>query len=504
MLDEGSGGRRVRRASLIALALALGAAPVSAGDPSPKRLGRAIDAVVSHPDFAAALWGIEVRSLRTGRTLYALNAGKAFHPASTLKLVTTAAALDAYGPDARLRTTAETASRLDGLGRILGDVYLVGRGDPDLSARFAPGRPAAAFEEMAEALAAAGVRRIEGQVVGHEGAFVGDRRGSDWTWEDLAWGYGAEVSALSFSDNAVEVSLEPGERVGDPALLGIMPDTRCLAIVSSVQTAEAVAATPGSPAASAAGEDVSLEREPGSNDVRLRGRLPLGGRWNGRLAVADPARCATAAFVGALEAKGIRVAGAVSTSREPLPAGTRILAAHDSPSMAEIVRVVNKESQNLHAEMLLRLVGLKVKGEGSAAKGREAVAEIVTRLGVPEEGWALADGSGLAHTDLATPRGLVALLVAMDRHPCAAAFRDSLPIAGVDGTLEKRFRGTAAEGRVTAKTGTLHLAHALAGYVTTVRGDRLAFAVLVNNASGKSGEALKALDAIVVALAGSR
>ena len=155
-----------------------------------------------------------------------------------------------------------------------------------------------------------------------------------------------------------------------------------------------------------------------------------------------------------LEAKGIRVMGGVSTSSAPLPAGARVLATHDSPSMAQIVRVVNKESQNLHAEMLLRLVGLKVEGEGSAEKGHEAVAELAKRLGVPDQGWGLTDGSGLAPTDLLTPRGLVALLVAMDRHPEAAAFRDSLPIAGVDGTLEKRMKGTPAEGRVAAKTGT--------------------------------------------------
>ena len=129
-----------------------------------------------------------MRSLASGRTLYALNPGKAFRPASTLKLVTTAAALDAFGPDARLRTTLQTAGRHDGIGRILGDVFLVGGGDPNLSARFSPGRPTAAFEAMAEALVAAGVRRIEGRLVGHEGAFVGDRRGSSWTWEDLSLG----------------------------------------------------------------------------------------------------------------------------------------------------------------------------------------------------------------------------------------------------------------------------------------------------------------------------
>ena len=154
--------------------------------------------------------------------------------------------------------------------------------------------------------------------------------------------------------------------------------------------------------------------------------------------------------------------------------------------------------------MLLRLVGLKVGGEGSAEKGHEAVAELAKRLGVPDQGWALTDGSGLAPSDLLTPRGLVALLAAMDRHPAAAAFRDSLPVAGVDGTLEKRMKGTAAEGRVTAKTGTLRLANALAGYVTTERGERLAFAIVVNNHAGKGREAVAAIDAIAAALASAR
>jgi D-alanyl-D-alanine carboxypeptidase/D-alanyl-D-alanine-endopeptidase (penicillin-binding protein 4) len=501
MREEG-GSVRARVAPIVLLVLALGGAPATAGDPSPKRLRKAIDAVVARPDFAAAFWGIEVRSLKTGRTLYARNAEKAFRPASNMKLVTTAAALDAFGPDARIRTTVETAGRLDGLGRILGDVFLVGRGDPDLSARFASGRPTAAFEEMADALVAAGVRRIEGQILGHEGAFTGDRRGSDWTWEDLPWGYGAEASALSFADNRVEVRLDPGERVGDPAVLDVVRDTGCLSITSTVET---VAAVPPSPQGATGGDDdVSLERALGSNEVRLSGRVPIGGSWDGGLSVADPARCAAQVFRDVLDAKGIRVTGGVSTSSAPLPAGVRVLAAHDSPSMAEIVRVVNKESQNLHAEMLLRLVGLKVKGEGSAAKGHEAVVEMAKRLGVPDAGWGLTDGSGLARTDLLTPRGLVALLAAMDRHPSASAFHDSLPTAGRDGTLEKRMKGTAAEGRVTAKTGTLRLANALAGFVTTERGERLAFAIVVNNHAGKSREAVAAIDAIASALAEAR
>jgi D-alanyl-D-alanine carboxypeptidase/D-alanyl-D-alanine-endopeptidase (penicillin-binding protein 4) len=501
MLDPFRSRPALRNASASALTLLVAAAPALARDPSPSRLKKAIDAIVSRPDFAPALWGIEVRSLATGRTLYARNAEKAFRPASNVKLVTTAAALDAYGPDARLRTTVETAGTRDGLGRILGDVYLVGRGDPDLSARFAPGRPTAAFEEMADALVAAGVRRIEGRLVGNEGAFTGDRRGPDWAWDDLAWGYGAEVSALSFADNQVQARLTPGERVGDPAVLDVSPRLGCVAVSSAVTTSEA---EPAPPPAAADEETVSLQREPGSNEARLSGHVPLGGSWTGELSVSDPARCAARVFADVLEAKGIRVMGGAATSGDPLPGGTRVLAAHDSPPMSEIVRVVNKESQNLHAEMLLRLVGLQAKGGGSVAKGREAVAEFVERLGVEDAGWGLADGSGLSGFDLLTPRGLVALLVGMDRHPYAAAFRDSLPIAGVDGTLEDRMRGTAAQGRVLAKTGTLRLARALAGYVTTTRGERLAFAIVVNNAEGKGREARAAVDDIAVALATAR
>ena len=485
--------------------LFLGAPPVEAADPSPGRLKKAIEAVVARPGLESAFWGIEVRSLASGRTLYALNSGKAFRPASTLKLVTTAAALDAFGPDARLRTTLQTAGRLDGLGRILGDVFLVGGGDPNLSARFSPGRPTAAFEAMAEALVAAGVRRIEGRLVGHEGAFVGDRRGSSWTWEDLSWGYGTEVSALSFADNLVEASLAPGERVADPALLTLVPDAGCLSVVSSVTTTDARANVAGQAADDTEdGREITLLREPGSNDVRIAGRLPIGGKWKGRLAVADPASCAAAVFASVLEARGIRVVAGVATSSAPLPDGARVLAAYDGLPMAQVIQVVNKESQNLHAEMLLRLLGSKLEGEGSVEQGRAAVAEVMKRLGVEAAGWALADGSGLSRADLVTPRGLVALLAAMDRHPHAAAFRDSLPIAGVDGTLEKRMRGTAAEKRVLAKTGTLQLANALAGYVTTTRGDRLAFALFVNNHAAGGREAVAAMDRIAVALAEAR
>lgn len=474
--------------------LLVATAAISArADPSKSRLRKALDGIVERPALAHAFWGIEVRSLGTGRILYERNAEKGFRPASTLKLVTTAAALDAFGPEARLRTSVETVGRLDGLGRILGDVFLVGRGDPSLSGRFGEGPPTAAFEALADGLVAVGVRRIEGRLVGHEGAFAGDRRGADRDWEDLAWGYAAEVSSLSFNDNVVHVTLTPGERPGDPVVVDVVPRTPFVPVVSTLVTA----------AAGLEGE-VLLEKPPGSNRALLSGSLPQGGAWEGEVAVEDPARFAVTVFGQVLAAKGIVVMGKTATSSDPLPANARVLVAYDGAPMGRLVAEVNKESQNLHAEMLLRLLGRRGAGEGSVEKGHEAVAGFLERFEVPHEAWGLRDGSGLSNTNIVTPRGLAVLLVAMDRHPHAVVFRESLAIAGVDGTLEERMRGTPAEGRVVGKTGTLRRVDGLAGYVTTVRGERLAFVVLVNNQVDLSGVARAAIDDIASALATAR
>jgi serine-type D-Ala-D-Ala carboxypeptidase/endopeptidase (penicillin-binding protein 4) len=463
----------------------------AAREPAPTVLRREIDRIVGRPALAHAWWGIEVRSLRSGRVLYVRDAEKNFKPASTLKLVTTAAVLDALGPDARLRTTVETAGRLDGLGRILGDVYLVGGGDPNLSGRLHGGHTTATLEQLAEGLRASGVRRIEGRLVGHEGLFQGDRRGQDWAWDDLVWSYGAEVSALSFNDNTAQLSAAPGERVGDPLLVDRDPATAHYTVVSSATT---------SPAGSK--PEMVLRSDPGTNLFRLSGTIPLGGEpWQGSVAIADPARYAAVVFAEVLAAKGIRVTGAVATSSDRLPGGMRVLAARESEPLSAILAVVNKRSQNLHTEMLHRLLGSRVKGEGTVEgtveAGHEAVEDFLRRQNVPVESWSLQDASGLSRSDILTPHGLAALLAAMARHPHAAVFRDSLPVAGVDGTLEGRMVGRPAQGRVQAKTGSLRHVNALAGYATHRTGDRLVFAIVLNHHAGGSTPAVQAIDDIV-------
>jgi D-alanyl-D-alanine carboxypeptidase/D-alanyl-D-alanine-endopeptidase (penicillin-binding protein 4) len=474
---------------LTACSLLLAAA--ARAEPDPSSLRKAVDAVLDRPALAPVSWGVEVRNVKTGAILYSRNGAKAFRPASILKLVTTAAALDAFGSDARLRTTVETAGRLDDGGRILGDVFLVGRGDPALGGgRYGDGQPLRPFEEMAEALRAAGVRRIEGRLIGHEGLFAGERRGNDWGWEDLVWSYGAEVSALSFNDNSVGLKLSPGEQPTDPAVLDLVPASRYYRVESSVTTAP-----PGSKM------DLRLRRDSGANLIRLSGAMPVGQEhWQGWAALEDPARFAATVFSEVLESRGIRVLGGIATSSEPLPRGLRELAVHESPTMAELVRGVNKDSRNLHAEALLRLLGARLSGEGSDAAGHIAVGEFLARLHVRTDAWGVEDGSGLSRSDVVTPVGIVDLLVAMAHHPQAAAFRASLPVAGVDGTLKARMKGTPAEGRVLAKTGTLALVNALAGYVTTAGGETLAFAALANG-QREGKDTLAAMDALGVVLA---
>ena len=445
------------------------AAPAAARPTAP--LARRIDAILDQPAFAPAFWGVEVRDLKSGRVLYARNAEKNLKPASTQKLVTTAAALDAFGPQERFRTTVETTGTIDGSGRVQGDLVLVGGGDPNLSGRFHEGRVTAPLEDLAQQLLAAGVRSVSGKVIGHEGRFSGERRGEDWAWNDLVWCYGAEVSALSFNDNCVSLELAPGVRAGDPAVVRGTPPSRYYEVVSTVTTI----------ARGATGE-LRLERPLGGNLIRLTGTHAVGqAPWRGSVALEDPARYAATVFSEVLAAKGIAVSGEVATSSEPLPAPRRVLAAIESEPLATLITTINKESQNLHTEMLLRQLGTRAGGAGSVEEGLAAVDDFLRRQGVRPDTWSLRDASGLSRSDLLTPHEMVNLLVAMDRHPHAAFFRGSLPVAGEDGTLEWRMRGSPAQGRVLAKTGTIRNVNALAGYLTTRTGARLVFYAVVNH-----------------------
>jgi D-alanyl-D-alanine carboxypeptidase/D-alanyl-D-alanine-endopeptidase (penicillin-binding protein 4) len=478
---------------LIGIVAALLAAPAAAAPatraPRPGSLAADLDAIVDRRTFEAAFWGIEVRDLADGRVLYARDAGKSMMPASVNKLFATAAALDAYGPEARFLTSVESAAPLDAQGRLAGDLYLVGRGDPGLGDVGEDGREG--LDALADALVASGVRTVAGRLVGLDAAFTGERRGPAWEWGDLVWCYGAEASGLSWNGSCADVVVSPGPTPGAPVEVTRRPDSSYYDVVSTATTS-----APGAEA------DLRLVRELGSSRIEVSGTYPS--RAGARVlsvALENPALYATTVFGERLAARGVRVEGGVSAGSGPPPEGARVLAARRSEPMAQILERTNKPSDNLKAETLLRLLGLQVHGEGSLEAGVAGVGEFLQRSGIDASAASFEDGSGLSLTDLVTPHQIVDLLAAMDRHRYAKSFRDSLAVAGRDGTLEHRMRGTRAEGRLIGKTGTRRHVAAIAGYVDVAPGRRLAFAVVLNHHTLSTREATAALDAICERLA---
>jgi D-alanyl-D-alanine carboxypeptidase/D-alanyl-D-alanine-endopeptidase (penicillin-binding protein 4) len=450
-------------------------------------------------------WGVLVADAATGETLYSLNPDRYFTPASNTKMFTTALALAGLGPDYRFRTTLETLGRVDSYGRLLGDLVLVGRGDPNLSARKFPydpaverdGPPEKALAALADQIVARGIRQIEGDVVGDDTWFHYERYPPGWAIADMTFGYGAPVSAIAINDNTLQIEVRPGEHEGAPAWFRVEPWADFYRFVNQTTTS----------AAGASGENgprLSAEREPGSRRVVLRGSIPLGAEPRTiTLAIEEPAEFAAALLKRLLEARGVRVYGAVRARHvaEPtIAVAPAVLAEHVSLPLAQAITLINKVSQNLHTEMLLRAVAREKTGTGSTSEGLRLGQEFFNSIGVPPGDAVFFDGSGLSRMNLITPRAVITLLQYVAKQPWADAFLASLPVAGQDGTLERRMKDTPAAGRIQAKTGTLGNVNALSGFATSLHGARLVFSLFGNKHNLRGRDATDVLDAICVAM----
>src|SRR5690349_4124870 len=494
--------RRMRLFSRLALCLLLCAQLHAA---SHKALDKRIAAVLEPADLARGFWGIEVVSLSTGKVLYARDADKLFTPASNTKLFTTAAAMALIGPDYTFRTTVETAGTLDKYGRLTGDLVLVGRGDPNLSGRELPyalrtqrnDHPIQVLEQLASALVQKGVKYVDGDLIADDSYFAFERYGEGWSQDDLVWADGAPVSALTINDNVIFVNILPADRVGERAFVSITPFADYYRIDNRIIT------TPVGTV-----RKIYINREPGSTVLTLWGNLPLDDAGaNEALALEDPAEFAAALFRQLLEKRGIVIYGKQHTRHTELasistftvtataPSASRggdetsrslqnqplVLASYQSKPLIEDVRVINKVSQNLHAEILLRLLGREKGTAGTVEGGLEVLRGFLNQAGVASDQYVFYDGSGLSRQNLVTPHTVVQLLQYADSQSWGASFRDTLPLAGTDGSLYDRFKTVDVQGRVRAKTGSLGGVKALSGYATTNRGDRVAFSILTNN-----------------------
>jgi D-alanyl-D-alanine carboxypeptidase/D-alanyl-D-alanine-endopeptidase (penicillin-binding protein 4) len=494
------------RLALGLLALGLGAGRAAAPGPETvAALRERIWAHVTQPRFARAHWGIHLVSLETGRVLFTANADKWFVPASTTKLFTGALALDVLGPDFRIRTSLYAAARPDAHGTLRGDLRLYGRGDPGFLVGAAGGDWDRALAPLVEAAVRAGLKQVQGGLVADASYFRGPAVGSGWEYDDLTWYYGAEVSALSLNNNALEVVARPAARAGLPAEVFLYPSTAFVSVSNRLLTVAA-----GGP------RRVSLWREPRANVVHVRGTLPLdAGRVSETVAVREPARWFGEEFKRALGRRGISVRGPVRVlEATPESAGAAAarewleLGGCDSAPLRELLPRMLKPSQNLHAQLWFLQAGATLAPAGpdetSEQAGRRAMNAFLARAGIPAGEVRLEEGSGLSRHNVVTPRALVRLLEFMTRHPHAEVFRAALPVAGVDGTLRLRLRGTPAEGNLRAKTGSLDLVNALAGYVTSAAGEPLVFALLLNQYAGGERPGRAELDEIAAWLAGLR
>ena len=522
---------------------ATSATPVSSGPKTSNptkslaELQSRITDILRKPELSPAMVGVKVVSLDTGRVLFEENSAKLLRPASNMKLYTVATALDRLSPDFRFTTSVYATAKLDASGSVRGDLIIFGRGDPSLAARFNNGDYFKAINDLAAKIVAAGVKRVDGDLIGDESYFTGSQYGSGWEWEDLTWYYGAEVSSLTVNDNALDLFIKPNPQVGKPAIVTTGPPDPLLTITNDVTTAPA-----------GTRRQISIHRGLGKDTLQVRGSIAVDDRgYTGGIGISHPAMLFVYLLRSSLAQRGVTIKGRTRTIAAPLggpsldPAQRASLvrrpdvppinwpveiATYQSAPFSLIAAQTLKPSQNLYTELILRTLGniqppitpasdssgdasSERQTQGAAVelrqtsedRGVEVVKSFLKTVGIRPESLNLNDGSGLSRNDMVTADSTVQLLTYMSRHRYADVFRDALPIAGVDGTLRNRMKGTVAEGNLRAKTGSLSSAASLGGYVTTAAGEKLVFTIMVNNYPSDVEPRTVCIDPIAVLLA---
>jgi D-alanyl-D-alanine carboxypeptidase/D-alanyl-D-alanine-endopeptidase (penicillin-binding protein 4) len=458
---------------------------------------------LSRPEVRRGQVGVKIVSMNSGKVLFQQNAEKYFMPASNMKNFTVATAIERLTPDFKFVTSVLASSTPDSNGMVRG-LRIFGRGDVSISEAFNDGDKFKGLDRLVDAIVASGVKRVEGDIVGDETYFTGSPVSGSWEWDDLQFYYGAEVSALPLNDNAQSVSVTPGP-VGYPCTVRFIPFNPLVRVTNLCTTTAA-----GTPRTLAVGKKVDR------NIIEITGNLPAGNPgFAGYVSFSRPAELFVSMLKQRLEAKGVTVTGqtrAVNVKTQvPADMNTEI-AKLESPPLSVIAAKTMKPSQNMYTETLLWTLGEYRRAKSTTADGKPntqdsadlGLAEVqsfLQSIGIPEDGIIQHDGSGLSRHDLITPEAVVQLYTYMGKQSkFSQAWRDSLTIGGVDGTLANRFRGTKAQGNVRGKTGTIDQVSALSGYVTTVAGEPLAFSIVVNGVNANPIR-VRMIDDIVVELA---
>ncbi|MDR3457587.1 MAG: D-alanyl-D-alanine carboxypeptidase/D-alanyl-D-alanine-endopeptidase [Verrucomicrobiae bacterium] len=437
-----------------------------------------LTAHVESPRFSGALWGVKIASLDTGKVLFEHHADRLLSPASNSKMYPSALALDRFGGDYRIITPILATARPDASGTIHGDLVISGRGDPSWNARHAGTNFAALFTPFITALTNAGVRSVTGDLVGDTTFFHSPPQGGSWTVEDLSDSEGAEISALTINDNFTTIRIAPGGRAGERCGLKILDQFTGLHLDNQTTTAT-----------NGAARHVEVQRFRGENVVHVFGMLPVDGEPElVQMPMLSPARWFTTALRDALQQHGIIVHGVARVVAWPSApsAATEKIGEVTSPPLRELVHDFMKPSQNLETDLIFEHTGEATRAADtppwvtSEQLALTALDAFLQTNNLPAEDVHFDEGSGLSRNNLTTANASMALLQFMYRHKESEDFIAALPIAGVDGTLRRRMKNTAAFQNVHAKTGTLRWVNALSGFVTTAAGEHLVFSLMLN------------------------
>ena len=466
-----------------------------------------IRARLAQPEFRRGQIGVKIVSLNSGKVIYDENSEKYFMPASNMKNFTVAAAMERLTPDFHFVTSVYANSQPDASGTIKGDLRIYGRGDVSISTAFNNGDYYKGLDNLVDKIVAAGVKRVEGDLVGDESYFRGPAIPGEWEYDDLQWYYGAEISALPINDNAVDLTVKPGP-VGYTCVVTLLPlnavmrvNNRCTTTASGLQ------------------ETLQITKDSNQNVIDISGTIPSGGAgFTGSITVSHPAELFLSLLKQRLQEKGVTVTGKTRTISFPTPTASLSsppsglqpyvapleIAKLESPPFSIIAAKTMKPSQNMYTETILRTLGewLREKDLRDAATenhppvyqtqdsvdvGLAATKAFRKEIGIPDDAVNQHDGSGLSRHDLITPSSIVQLYVYMAKQSkFAQAWRDALAVGGVDGTLRRRYAGTAAANNLRGKTGTIDQVSALSGYVTTVGGEPVIFSLVVNGVPGES------------------
>ncbi|TKJ41766.1 D-alanyl-D-alanine carboxypeptidase/D-alanyl-D-alanine-endopeptidase [candidate division LCP-89 bacterium B3_LCP] len=494
--------------AIISLLLS-GCAPQFAGrKENLEYLQYATDRYLSSYYLKGSSWSIMAVDLESGRILLNHESDRSLIPASGMKLLTSACALETLGPDYRVETLVGYKGSIDSAGTLQGDLIVVGAGDPSIATHFKTGNPAISTDGIDEimyawvdSVSARGICRINGNIEGYSGLFGGKTLGSGWEWSDLKYWFAAEVNPLSYADNCTVFNITPGKNTGDPAQIEIAPDSDYIHLYHNVTTADS-------------GEDVDLhlDRTMANNIFSVWGSIPVNGEpqelW---ASVYNCDEYFLSALSSALINRGIECEGTLEVNSENSVDKDQlsVLFTHYSPPLQHWIRIINRDSQNLYAELLIRVLGVEGLEAGivnfdasqSAFKlGRRRVLDWEKSLPGSSTGVVMADGSGLSRRNLTSASGIMKILTQMNRSPYRSEFFRSLANPG-NGTLKDRFLGLPQGIYLSAKTGSMARIRSLSGYISTEAGPKVAFSIICNNYLCESAEADATIENIVQLLA---